>query len=52
MAHLTTAEQIRAAGASAVTDWDLSDAKVEKVVALLMPVRDNTKPAPAKRGAA
>lgn len=54
MAHLRSDEQIRAAGAARVQGWDLSDDQVERVTALLMPVRDKVAAAHAKpvRGAA
>lgn len=54
MAHLRTDEQIRAAGAARVQGWELSDDQVERLAALLMPVRDKVTAASEKpvRGAA
>lgn len=40
MAHLRTDEQIRAAGAARVAGWQLSDEQVERMAALLLPVRE------------
>ncbi|WP_346536992.1 hypothetical protein [Micromonospora sp. DPT] len=38
--NLRTPEEIRAAGADAVRGWRLTPRKVEQIVALLHPVRD------------
>ncbi|MBQ1060062.1 hypothetical protein [Micromonospora sp. C41] len=45
---LRTAEQIQAAGAEAVTGWDIPDHVVEQLVTLIGPVAADVQVAPAR----